>query len=113
MSTRSSMAGGEEFGVAAGRLADHIRQRVEGEQRGVPTFADHVWLALVAHLERGAHDPEERDAVERLTRMIARRAAGRLVDYQTRAQGAGTQGARDIGYFEMVTSQGEMACLRW
>ena len=108
------MAGGEDFAGAVRRLADDIRQRVDREQRGVPTFADHVWLALVAHLEHDeARDPQERDAVEGLTRMVARRDEGRLVDYDTRAQGAGRHGARDIGYFEMVTSQGETACLRW
>ena len=96
-------------------FADELRRKIAERQHGVPTFADQVWLALIAHLEQGgdasdAHGPE---AVQRLEQLMARRSAGRFVDYATRRQGAGHNGASDIGYFDLVMSQGVTACLQW
>ena len=97
------------------RFAEQLRHKIEHRQHGVPTFADHVWLAYVAHVAHGGEfGPVEAEALARLERLIERQAQGRFVDYPTRTHAEdGQHGARDIEYYDMVSSQGAGECLQW
>lgn len=97
------------------RFAEELLQKIDHQQQGVPTFADHVWLALISHVVHGGQfGPIEADAVARLQRLIERQTQGRFVDYSTRSRAAdGQHGASDIEYYDMMSSQGAGECLRW
>ncbi|MBI4265407.1 MAG: cephalosporin hydroxylase [Acidobacteria bacterium] len=123
------MPQGDALKEAARRLAAEFQAKMEGPQGGVGTFADHALLGFIAQLEQ--LDPAAswedsvaqlssrleglRLALQRLQLLLHRRAQGRFVDYQERTQTApaGLYGPCDIGYFDMVMSQGAFDCLRW
>ena len=125
------MLQGNALKEASRRLAADLRARMAETQHGVGTFADHVLLAFIAHLEQGdeeqgdesvswedrvagSGDSIEREALQRLQRLVNRREQGRFVEYPERAQAPdGVHGNCDVGYFDMVMSQGEVDCLQW
>jgi len=121
--------GGAELDEAIRALALDLRRNITGVQGGVGTFSDHALLACVAQLEQlGAARPWDeglaelvanvehlRDGFDRLRRIAARRAQGRFVSYGDRVRSPvqGLHGASDVGYFEMVASQGVTECVQW
>ena len=109
-------APGGRLTPAMRRFLDERRRAIDERQHGVPTFADHIWLAFGTHLDQGGqYGQEEADALQRLERLVARRGRGRLVDYAERlAEGSNGQfGTSDIEFFHMVTSQGAADCMHW
>jgi cephalosporin hydroxylase len=115
MSNANSPADQERPTPAIRAFADALRRKIDETQHGVPTFADHVWLSLVEHLERGGQFGDvEADALHRLQQLVDRRGRGRFVDYIERLEHAdGHHGDSDVEYFHMVTSQGAAECLQW
>lgn len=119
---------GERLKHAIRRLVDEIRSKIDTEQGGVGTFADHSFLALAAQLEQlepGRPWEESlgnlsssieglKTGLQRLRQLAHRQSRGRYVDYEERVRDlAGVHGASDLGYFELVASQGEVSCLQW
>ncbi len=112
----------------AEHLATERRADIAAVQGGVGTFADHALLDVIAQLKQlGADRPWHeslnrlsqqvdllREGAARLTQIARRRAAGRFVAYEQRATDLdGIHGGSDVGYFDMVMSQGVTECLRW
>jgi cephalosporin hydroxylase len=102
--------------------------RITGPQGGVATFFDNFFGNLLYRLmtTEATHGWEaQRDApagtaqaqttaeLRWLTRFLEVRSRGRFVPYEMRLQEEQTGASCDIGYLEMLMSQGTTACLEW
>jgi cephalosporin hydroxylase len=102
--------------------------RITGPQGGVATFFDNFFGNLVYRLvtTEAAHGWEaQREAppgsaearataeLRWLSRFLEMRSRGRFVPYHVRLQEEQTGASCDIGYLEMLMSQGTTACLEW
>ena len=121
-------AGGEELKQAIRALAGELRNKIDGPQHGVGTFADHAAIGFIGQLEQ--LDPSLswednvadlsgridalKTALQRIQLLVRRRSQGRFVAHEARFRGpGGVHGSSDIGYFDMVASQGVFDCLQW
>jgi|CXWL01.1.fsa_nt_gi cephalosporin hydroxylase len=131
MSTEHSQTSlqGDVLKQAIRTLAQDLRAKMERTQNGVGTFSDHAmvgfvmqleqldqtqtWEDNVAHLSSSVEDL--RQGLHRLQLLVSRRGQGRFVDYQERTGAApgGVYGTSDLGYFDMVMSQGVFDCMQW
>jgi cephalosporin hydroxylase len=102
--------------------------RIKGTQGGVATFFDNFFGNLLYRLmtTEAAHGWEaQREAspgtkeaqataeLRWLGRFLEVRSRGRFVAYDVRLQEQQTGASCDIGYLEMLMSQGTTACLEW
>ncbi len=121
-------AGGDALKQAIRTLAGELRTKIDGRQRGVGTFADHASLGFIAQLEHLDQSLSWEDnvvelsgridalktALQRMQLLVQRRGQGRFVAYEERFRApGGVHGSSDIGYFDMVASQGVFDCLQW
>ena len=119
---------GDALKQAVRQLAAEMRTKMEGAQQGIGTFSDHAVAGFITQLERLEQDASWehsvaqlhssieglRIALQRLQMMVSRRSQGRYVEYFERVQTPnGFYGACDMGYFDMVMSQGAFDCLQW
>jgi cephalosporin hydroxylase len=117
-----------ELRAAAIKAQVDMAARVTGPQGGVATFFDNFFGNLLYRLmdTEAEHGWEaQRDAppataqakvtaeLRWLSRFLEIRGRGRYVSYQDRLQEEQTGASCDIGYLEMLMSQGTTACLEW
>ena len=119
----------DPFKVAARQLAAELQTKIDGTQGGVGTFADHVLVGLIAKLDHLDEMRPWEDSVahlsgsieelklglQRLQLLVSRRGQGRFVEFQERSQAlpGGMHGGCDLGYFDLVMSQGVLDCMQW
>ena len=102
--------------------------RITGPQRGVATFFDNFFGNMVYRLMTteavhgwetqrpappGTAEAQAIGELRWLSRFLETRSRGRFVRYHIRLQEEQTGASCDIGYLEMLMSQGTTACLEW
>jgi cephalosporin hydroxylase len=133
MAEKSRLAGaedgesleGEALKEATRTLAKELQAKIEGAQRGVGSFSDHLFMELIARLEHlDDQQPWERSvaelsdsigdlraAFERLRLLLTRRRQGRFVDFEARA--ADPAAPSDVKSLDLLMSQGASDCMQW
>lgn len=111
-------------------LKEDTHRQVTGQQGGVGTFFQLTLVKLIRELEAeagrqgswenmvGRLSPDAYEALEeklaQLQAVIRRRADGRFVRYADRIRNHnGGKNRSEIGYYEMLSSQGQFDCLKW
>lgn len=121
---------GDALKEAANHLAEETRAKILKRQRGVPTFCDNALLALIKQLNQldnslhweqsceqvsGSQGEQLRVALRHLQLFLSRRREGRFLDFHARypATNEGGRSESEIGYFELIMSQGVSDCMQW
>jgi cephalosporin hydroxylase len=128
MPTGDSPLQGDALKQAIRQMATEMHAKMAGAQQGIGTFSDHALAGFITQLEQlepGVSWEESisrlnssieglRIALQRLQLLASRRSQGRYVEHRDRVQSPnGIYGACDMGYFDMVMSQGVFDCLQW
>lgn len=121
---------GEALKRAVYRLEAEVRAKIVERQHGVPTFSDNTLLTLIKQLRQldealpweesirrlgGVAGKQLEAALKQLCLFLDRRRQGRFVNYEERFRPSpeGPRSDRDIGYYELITSQGAEECMHW
>jgi cephalosporin hydroxylase len=124
------MLNGSALKEATHRLAAETRERIRGQQSGVPTFSDNIFLSLVEQLDRldqnlpweesverlaGPSGQQLKEALAHLQHFLSRRSAERLVNYHDRfvSTPSGPRSESAISAQELIMSQGVSECMHW